>query len=297
VAFALDTNRGCIDTTSSTLVTCSCGEQKYGTNNSEACLKTKDGRRWLVARGNELALGPESAAQPPATVDPAVWDQCAEQEWDNLRGSSNCDFVGCGQHIESHCSANGSNAGIWTMSCENQVQNFPAYDAKGCLKASCETDDDCATGERCVQGVGWVPQCSFDSRGGCDCGASWSAGFDPAVCVDVASAGPRGPWQRYRAEDGQRGVIWELLPDGTLFITTNGVLKQTKVDAIDLAYLNRELNSYGIRAGAQNGFICPVGGSGIPGSVALDVAGKTYARDVSGCFQDLPLAITLSKYG
>ncbi len=294
---AFDASRGCIDTDNGTLVTCSCGKQRYDTNDSEACLKTSDGRRWLVVRGNELELEPgNSAARPPATFDPAVWSKCSDLEWQGIQAYSSCAFTGCEQQIASHCSVLGSRAGEWTSSCEFQLQDSPAYDARGCLKASCETDDNCKPDERCVKGVGWVPQCTFDSNGACNCGSGWSAAFDPAVCVDVASAGPRGPWQRYRAEDGQRGVIWELLPDGTLFITTNGVVKETKVDAIDLAYLDRELNNYGIRAGAQNGFICPVSGSGVPGNITLEVAGKSYARDVSGCFQDLPLAITLRKY-
>jgi hypothetical protein len=297
VGFALDTDRGCIDTANGTLVTCSCGQREYGTNNSEACLKTNDGRRWLVARGDELALEPgQSATKPPALVDAKVWGKCAEQEWDALRASPSCELAGCDQHFESHCSVSGSNAGIWTMSCENQVENFPAYDAKGCLKSRCETDDDCQPDERCVRGVGWVPQCTFDSEGGCNCGAGWSSAFDPAVCVDVATAGPRGPWERYRVEDGERGVVWELRRDGSLVIRTSDTVTITQVSNADLLYLDSELNKYWIRAGVQNGFNCPVSG-GLPGNVILTVGDRTYARDVSGCFYDLPLTQTLRQYG
>lgn len=299
VGFAFDTDRGCIDTANGTLVACSCGKRLYGTNDSEACLKTKDGRRWLVARGDELALeAGESAAQSPPPIDAGVWGKCVQQESEELKASPSCELVACDQRIESHCTVAGSNAGIWTMSCENEVENFPAYDAQGCLKPSCETDDSCQAEERCVRGVGWVPQCTFDSEGGCNCGSRWSAAFDPAVCVDVATAGPRGPWERYRVEDGERGTVWDLLPDGTLIITTGKLVKETKVSAIDLGYLTRELDEYEIRAGVQNGFNCPVsGGGGVPGSVTLAVAGQTYARDVSGCFYDLPLTQILRQYG
>lgn len=297
VAFALEGARGCIDTNAGQLVTCSCGALKFGTNNSEACLKTKDGRRWLVVRGNELGMNVESSsADPPATFDAAVWSQCSEQDKEALRVAQSCDFEVCEYPSQSHCGLNGTNAGLWTTSCEHKVGTTPGYDYNGCLKPSCEADQDCASNERCVRGVGVMPACTFDSEANCNCGTSQSSDFDPAVCVDVDTAGPRGPWEHYRAHDLDRKVVWDLYPDGKLLITARGEVKQAQVSAEHLAYLNEELNGYTIRAGMQNGFICPTT-SGFPGNLTLVVAGKTYARDLTGCFFDLPLTFVLRQYG
>ena len=49
-------------------------------------------------------------------------------------------------------------------------------------------------------------------------------------------------------------------------------------------------------SGMQSGFICPTN-SGFPGNLTLVVAGKTYARDLTGCFFDLPLTLVLRQYG
>lgn len=297
VGYPIDPGRGCIDTSEGKLVTCSCGTLKFGTTNSEECLKTKDGRRWLVVRGTELGFSSESSsADPPATYDSAVWSKCSEQDAETLRLAHNCDFDACVHGSVSHCGVTASNAGIWTLGCEHELRTFPAYDSKGCLKPTCNADAACAPDERCVRGVGVTPSCNFDSEGDCNCGASSSIDFDPAVCVDVATAGPRGPWERYRAHDLDRKVVWDLYPDGKLLITARGETKQTQVSAEDLTYFNQELNGYTIRAGMQNGFICPTT-SGFPGNLTLVVAGITYARDLTGCFFDLPLTLALRQYG
>lgn len=297
IGFPLEAARGCLDTSAGKLVTCSCGALKFGTNNSEACLKTKDGRTWLVVRGNELGMSVESSsADPPAEFDAALWSKCNDDETEALRRANNCEFEGCEHAAQSHCGLKGTNAGIWTTSCEHKAQTLPGYDLAGCLKPSCENDGDCKATERCVRGVGATPFCTFDSEANCSCGFNQGADFNPSVCVDVASAGPRGPWERYRAHDLDRKVVWDLYPDGTLLITARGQTKRAQVSAEDLAYLDEQLNDYTIRAGMQNGFICPTT-SGSPGNLLLVVGGKTYARDLTGCFYDLPLTMLLRQYG
>lgn len=297
VGYAFEGARGCLDTKAGQLVTCSCGTLKFGTTNSEECLKTKDGRTWLVVRGNELGMNVESSsADPPATFDAAVWSKCSAQEKEALRVAQSCDFEVCDRRSESHCSVEGTNAGLWTTSCEHKLQPPVGYDFNGCPKPSCESDQDCANSERCVSGVGLMPACNFDSEANCNCGTAQSSDSGPPVCVDVATAGPRGPWQRYRAHDLDRKVVWDLYPDGKLLITARGAVKQTQVSAEHLAYLDEQLNGYTIRAGMQNGFICPTT-SGFPGNLTLVVAGKTYARDLTGCFFDLPLTLVLRQYG
>lgn len=297
MGFALDGARGCIDTNAGQLVSCSCGTLKFGTNNSEACLRTKDGRRWLVVRGTELGLNVESSsAEPPAKFDSAVWSPCNEQDQEALRTAQSCDFGVCDYPSQSHCGLKATNAALWSTTCSGQVQTIPGYDYQGCLKPTCDADEDCASDERCVAGLGVMPDCNFDSEAKCGCGPGQISESAPAVCVDVATAGPRGKWERYRAHDLDRKVVWELYPDGKLLITARGEVKQAQVSAEHLAYLDQELNGFTLRAGMQNGFICQTD-TGFPGNLTLVVAGKTYARDLSGCFYDLPLTLVLRQYG
>lgn len=292
VAYPFDAVRGCTDTSAGERIACSCSTTNVSTNVSEVCLKSPGGQLWLAVRGQELGLYPENQQPvPPVSYDKARFGMCAEDEYyDTLQGAPSCDLVGCvGRHIDSHCGLPGTRAAVYQAECNPDLPwIFPAFDAQGCQKPECASDADCADSERCTNGVGWVPWCTYSSEGTCNCGSSWSYDYDPRVCVDTAVAGPRGAWRLFEEENLETGVFWRVTPNGNVVTNNGGVLHEAQLDPMNLQTVHTMVDSFYMRSGVATGFDCQTH-SGIGGRIRLTVGEQSFYRDVSGCFYDLPL--------
>jgi hypothetical protein len=256
--------QGCLDVYAENFEVCACGELGLG----RKCAKFEpDGALYRVPEGVEFP-GAEST-------------ECSEEEAERVLHA--CELDQCAVPPPSACSVEDTCAELGCGGLE--------FDADGCRRPECTSDEECSEDERCVKTSITSSFCDYSLEGEtCNC-AGPTVDLTGSLCNPVSVVGPRGAWEKIEIvrEAGECNfdceITWVVTPDGQrqeLHSDTADVT--TQLSEADLQALNEIIDGPELRPGLRDGFSCG-GLLDVTEQVRLTLPSTTLEQEVTECFE------------
>jgi hypothetical protein len=215
-------------------------------------------------------------------ADAAAWTRCDASTAATL--ASSCDFETCLIPPDSFCSYNDT--------CSSRSCDDWQFKDTGCQRPPCESDEDCASEERCVvlESIS-VAQCSYAANGECNCGGP-TIDLSGAFCNPTVDAGPGGAWEELIVLDDVLPCTldtcayeWHVAPDGEIQMRKLGVDSTATLTSGDLAEIELVINGPDLRYELEWG-ACPAENREV--TFGLVLPEQTVLNSAAGCIEGDP---------
>jgi hypothetical protein len=254
--------QACLDVVAEGFETCACGDLEL---RRECLILGVEGDLYRVPAGAEF---PSAAAM-----------ECTEEQ--AARVLYACEFAECAVPPPSACSVEDTCA---QLGCGGLV-----FDADGCRRPDCTSDEECAEDERCVTTSIPSSFCDYSPDGEtCNCSGP-TVDLNGSLCNPVSVVGPRGEWQKIEIvrEAGECNfdceITWVVTPDGQRQEIHEDSVDTTQLSEEELQALNEIINGTELRPGLRDGFEC-AGLLDVSDQVRLTLSSTTLEQDVTECF-------------